>query len=177
MLIEFNEYMQVTYRLAEVGSLLDRTWSPPDVDLPDALDLRQLATFALEQVEILGKTIAEMSRFGLRLEHRKTESRVAEEVVKETGLSVELLKDIQSGDEKVIIHKLVILHDGAQMSEYNINQTGNHLTAIVDSFKTTQLIGSGLSNEVETQIKTLLDGIVNSKLPDEEKKDVVDARL
>jgi hypothetical protein len=61
------------------------------------------------------------------------------------------------------------------MSEYNINQTGSNLTAIVDSFKTTQLLESGFSNEVESQIKTLLDSIVASNLPEEEKKDVIDA--
>jgi hypothetical protein len=175
---EFNEYMQATYRLAEVGALLNRTWSPPDIRLPHELDLRQTASFALEQVQILTAKIAEISRrFGLRPSSAGDSRDAAEEFAKSTALNVELLKDIQSGDQKVIIQKLIILHEGARMSEYNINQTGSNLTAIVDSFKTTQLIGGGFPDEVEQHMKILLESLLASKITEEEKKDAVESAI
>lgn len=176
LLVEFNELMQMIYRLAEIGSLINRTWLPPVCQLPEGLDLKSIAYFALMGVETLTKSLANMSkRFGFKPVERTISADVLERTSRNAKLNVELLKDIQRGDVGVIIQKLVILHQGAQMSEYNTNQTGNNLTAIVDSFKTTQLIGSGLSNEVELHIKALLDGVLASHLPEEQKKDVVEA--
>lgn len=176
LLTEFSEYMQFTYYLAEIGSLINRTWVQPETNLPDDLDLKHLAAIALEQVQALTRKLTEISkRFGFSPEDRTTPAIVVQEAARNAVLNVELLKDIQTGDDRIIIQKLIIFNEGAQMSEYNINQTGSNLTAIVDSFKTTQLLESGFSNEVESQIKTLLDSIVASNLPEEEKKDVIDA--
>lgn len=144
--------------------------------MPEELDLSALATAALNEIELLTRQLAYMSkRFGYPEPAPSPPGIILRGTANQSVLNVEFLKEIQSGDSEIIIERLYVLNEGSHMSEYNINQSGSNLTAIVDSYKSTQLIGGGFSTDVEAQIKALLDSIISSQLPEAEKKEAVEA--
>ena len=84
----------------------------------------------------------------------------------------ELLRDLTEHPPRVVIQKIFLFQRGAALNEYNINQTGDNNTAIVDSFKTS-ISSQSVSPESREQLMKLVESIMASDLPRDEKTNIV----
>jgi len=173
-----EHFLELAFELAQVSSLLHRSWTPPIAGLPAELDLKQVAEAALTRSEELTRLLQESARLFRRpgLVLQQEYPNVLSEPINQLSLNQSFLREIVSSDSPVVIERLIVhLEKGAHMTQYNITQTGSNLTAIVDSFKSSLTSDQSISVEVDKNLKALLDGVVSSKLPDDAKRQVVEA--